>query len=100
MPGGDVLTAAVLVPGAPPAHAAVTFEERALQRSTEHGRRPVRPRCRFPRPLAAPAGDAPYLGCGYPVAGRATDMGVRNYFSHTILSCNNYGASNMLQAAG
>src|SRR5947209_587978 len=37
--------------------------------------------------MAGIAEDAPYGGCGFPVAGRAADMGQRNYFSHTILNC-------------
>ena len=50
--------------------------------------------------LASVAGDAPYAGCGYPVAGRSKDMGVRNYFSHTIRDCGGRGMTSMLTAAG
>ncbi len=50
--------------------------------------------------LAAVAGDGRYDGCGFPVPGRAADMGARNYFSHTILGCGTQGVSAMLGAAG
>ena len=43
--------------------------------------------------LAGIAGDAPYQGCGYTVTGRSADMGVRNYFSHTILNCGTRGVT-------
>jgi uncharacterized protein YkwD len=48
--------------------------------------------------LAAAAEDAPYLGCPVPVSGRARDMGTRNYFSHTILNCDNKGVFALLNA--
>jgi uncharacterized protein YkwD len=48
--------------------------------------------------LAATAEDAPYLGCGFPVAGRAADMGQRNYFSHTILGCGTQSIFNILNS--
>jgi uncharacterized protein YkwD len=50
--------------------------------------------------MAGIAENAPYSGCGYQVAGRATDMGTRNYFSHTILSCGTKEVFDMLAAAG
>ena len=50
--------------------------------------------------LGGTAEGAPYTGCGFPVAGRAVDMGQRNYFSHTILGCGTQGVFNLLQATG
>ena len=94
------LTATVLPANVHPAHAAVSFEERALQ--LINGARDAAgvPPVQASAALAGPAGDAPYHGCGYPVAGRSADMGARNYFSHSILNCNNQSVSHMLQAAG
>lgn len=43
---------------------------------------------------------APYSGCGFGTAGRAFDMGQRNYFSHTIASCGGREVFDMLGAAG
>lgn len=57
-------------------------------------------------PLKASAGlrsvaqDGRYDGCGFRVLGRATDMGTRNYFSHTILGCGTKGAPDILTALG
>src|SRR5437763_16918919 len=48
--------------------------------------------------LGANAEDAPYLGCGFTVLGRATDMGVRNYFSHSILGCATQTVVNILDS--
>lgn len=50
--------------------------------------------------LSGIASDAPYQGCGFPVAGRSTDMGVRNYFNHVIANCGSQAAADMLRAAG
>ena len=50
--------------------------------------------------LRSVAQDARYDGCGFPVMGRASDMGTRNYFSHTILGCGTQGASQILSALG
>ena len=42
-----------------------------------------------------------FSGCGgFVVHGRATDMGERNYFNHTIKACGNEGIFQMLIAAG
>jgi uncharacterized protein YkwD len=83
-----------------PVHAVATFESRALElvnvARAAAGVAPVQASA----PVAAIAGDAPYDGCGYRVAGRAADMGARNYFSHAILNCGNRGVTHMLQAAG
>ncbi len=50
--------------------------------------------------LRSVAQDGRYDGCGFPVMGRATDMGTRNYFSHAILNCGTQGVSSMLGALG
>jgi uncharacterized protein YkwD len=50
--------------------------------------------------VAGVAENGRYTGCGYDVYGRAADMGVRNYFSHTIPNCNNRQVWDMLTAAG
>jgi uncharacterized protein YkwD len=46
--------------------------------------------------LARVADDGRYDGCGYPIYGRANDMGTRNYFSHSILSCNNQSYTHII----
>ena len=50
--------------------------------------------------LQSVAQDGRYDGCGFPVMGRANDMGARNYFSHTILNCGTQGVSHILGALG
>ncbi len=50
--------------------------------------------------LRSVAQDGRYDGCGFPVMGRATDMGTRNYFNHTILGCAAQGVSQILGALG
>ena len=70
----------------PPAHAAVTFESRALELvNVARAAAAVAP-VRLSAPVVSIAGDAPYDGCGYRVAGRATDMGPATNFSHTLLN--------------
>ena len=94
------LTGSALSLVAAPVHAEVTFESRALELlnagRAAAGVAPVQLSAR----VASIAADASYDGCGYRVAGRAADMGVRNYFSHTILDCGNQTVSPMLKAAG
>ncbi len=84
----------------PVAAAEVTFEQRMLElvnrERVANGLQPVVANAI----LAAAASDAPYLGCPFPVSGRATDMGVRNYFSHAILGCNNQSVLHLLNATG
>ncbi|HXA29781.1 MAG TPA: hypothetical protein VN193_13665 [Candidatus Angelobacter sp.] len=48
--------------------------------------------------LTSIAEDAGYGGCGFPVSGRSVDMGLRNYFSHTI--CGTQNVFNVMQADG
>ena len=50
--------------------------------------------------LRSVAQDGRYDGCGFPVMGRANDMGTRNYFSHVILGCATQGVSQILGALG
>jgi uncharacterized protein YkwD len=94
------LTGSLLSVAAPAAHAATTFESRALElingARAAAGVAPVQ----LSPSVASIAGDAPYDGCGYRVTGRAADMGIRNYFSHTILSCGSQDVSHILKAAG
>jgi uncharacterized protein YkwD len=95
-----VLGVTSLSPLASRAHAALTFEARALELINEARLAAGVPPVQASIALAAVAGNAPYNGCGFPVSGRAADMGARNYFSHSILNCSNKGVSHMLQAAG
>ncbi len=83
-----------------PASAAATFEDRMLE--LINGARAAQGVAPVQRSavLAGIASDSPYQGCGYSVAGRSSDMGARNYFSHTILNCGAQGAPDMLRAAG
>ena len=71
-----------------PAHAEQSFDQKMLELVNQHraaaGVAPVQ----LSPILATVAGPGPYLGCGTPLGGRANDMGARNYFSHTILGCN------------
>ncbi|HET7721755.1 MAG TPA: CAP domain-containing protein, partial [Acidimicrobiales bacterium] len=83
-----------------PALAEATFETRALELvNVARAAAGVAPEQLSAR-VAAIAGDAPYDGCGFRVAGRAADMGARHYFSHAILNCGNQAVSHMLTAAG
>ena len=42
----------------------------------------------------------PYRGCGYTIAGRAEDMGERDYFSHQILDCGSEDVFTVMQSNG
>lgn len=88
-----------LVSTASPVSADATFNQRLLELVNEErlgaGLAPVVTR----KELAGVAQSAPYNGCGFPVAGRAADMGTRNYFSHTIAGCGQ-GVSSMVNATG
>jgi uncharacterized protein YkwD len=83
---------------AQPAMADVTFEQKMLelinQERQNAGIAPVQ---------AAPvlntiAGPGPTVGCLAAVGGRANDMGVRNYFSHSILGCGSTSVFDLLSA--
>ena len=82
-----------------PASADAVFNERLFElinrERTGAGLAPV-----FASPeLAGIAESAPYNGCGFPVAGRAADMGERNYFGHEIAGCGK-SVSHVLAASG
>ena len=91
------LTGLVLL--APPAGADATFDQRMLELiNQERAAANLAPVVANPG-LAGIAASDPYSGCGFPVSGRATDMGVRNYFSHAIAGCGQ-GVTYMLNATG
>ena len=84
----------------PAAGAATTFEGRMLELvNQDRAGAGVGP-LSLSSTLAGIAQDAPYQGCGYPVAGRSADMGARNYFSHTILNCGTQSVTSMVAASG
>jgi uncharacterized protein YkwD len=89
-----------LVATAPAAHADLTFDQQMLTLiNQDRAANGVGPLQSSPV-MAAIAEDAPYVGCGFPVAGRAADMGNRNYFSHTIAGCGTRQVFDMLTGAG
>ena len=96
-----VLVAGALagVAHAPAAFAEATFNQQLLtlhnQARTANGLAPLQ----LAPAVATVAEDGRYTGCGYDVWGRARDMGVRNYFSHTILNCGGRQVWEMLTAA-
>jgi len=94
------VVATFLVMASPPAHADVTFDQQLLtlmnQDRAANGLGPLQSYA----PMASLAENGNYSGCGYPVAGRAADLGSRNYFSHTILNCANRDVFDMLTSAG
>lgn len=85
---------------APPARAETTFESKTLdllnQRRAQEGLQSVQASAT----LETVAGPGPYTGCGYPIGGRAADMGERNYFSHAILDCGGQSFQSVLASAG
>lgn len=83
-----------------PAAADVTFNQRMLELLNKERAANGIPALVADPSLAAVAEDAPYGGCGFTVYGRATDMGERNYFSHTILGCGLLGVTSMLTGLG
>lgn len=96
------LVAVTMVVASPavPAHADTTFDQQLLtlmnQSRAANGLAPLQSYS----PMASIAGNGNYGGCGYNVAGRATDMGARNYFDHTILNCGTQNVFRMLTSAG
>ena len=82
----------------PSASADTTFNQRMLELVNRdraaNGLRPVVADAK----LSAAAEDAPYYGCGFPVAGRAKDMGERNYFSHSIKGCGTQSVFNVVNS--
>lgn len=81
-----------------PAHANATFGQTTLelinQQRTAAGVAPVQGSL----VLDLVAGPGPYLGCGLPISGRASDMGIRNYFSHTIPGCSSQSVFHILNS--
>ena len=78
------------------ASADVTFNQRMLELVNQARAANGVPPVVADAALSATAEDAPYNGCGFTVAGRAKDMGQRNYFSHTILGCGTQSVFNIL----
>jgi hypothetical protein len=98
---GVLLAGAVAgVAHAPAAFAEATFNQQMLtlvnQARGANGLGPLQ----LAPAVASVAEDGRYTGCGYDVYGRAKDMGLRNYFSHTIPNCGNRQVWDMLTAAG
>jgi uncharacterized protein YkwD len=97
--GVGVAVATLVLPAAP-ASADVTFNQRMLELiNRDRVANNLSPVVADPT-LGGEAEDAPYSGCGFTVAGRAMDMGQRNYFSHTILGCGVQGVFNILDSTG
>jgi len=98
--GALLAGALATVAHAPAAHAEATFNQHMLtlvnQERAANGLGPLQ----LAPGVASVAEDGRYTGCGYDIYGRATDMGLRNYFSHTILNCGNRQVWDMLTAAG
>ncbi len=83
-----------------PARADVSFNQQMLQLVNQQRSAAGIAPLQWSASLGSAAEDAPYNGCGFPVQGRAKDMGQRNYFSHTILGCPTQGAFDLLGALG
>ena len=88
------------VPGDPARATDASFDQRMLELINRERAAHGVPALVAHPVLAGVAEDAPYLGCGFPVAGRAADMGTRNYFGHGILNCGAQSVFNMLAATG
>lgn len=94
------VTASVVLPTRA-ASADVTFNQRMLELVNRERAANGLQAVTFDPSLAAVAEDQPYTGCGFTVYGRAMDMGLRNYFSHTILGCGLLsGVTSILNALG
>jgi len=94
-----IVLAALVVP-AGRASADVTFNQRMLELINRDRAANNLSALYVDPTLSGEAEDAPYSGCGFTVSGRATDMGQRNYFSHTILGCGVQGVFNILESSG
>jgi uncharacterized protein YkwD len=91
---------ATLVLPAPADSAEVTFNQRMLELvNRDRAASGLAPVVADPA-LAAVAEDKPFEPCGFPVQGRAKDMGLRNYFDHKILGCGLLGISSVLASLG
>lgn len=98
--GAVVIAAGLVGLGAAPAGAGATFEARMLELTNQARASHGAPALVAVPQLSGIAGDAPYSGCGYGISGRATDMGVRQYFSHVIANCGGRSVFDMLTASG
>ena len=94
-----VVMASLVLP-ARRASAEVTFNQRMLELLNRERAANGLPALAADPSLAAVAEDQPYNGCGFTVYGRAKDMGVRNYFSHSILGCALQGVTSILTSTG
>ena len=94
-----VLATVVVVP-ARRASADTTFDQHVLELiNRDRAANGLNPVVADPT-LGSTAESGLYLGCGFPVSGRAFDMGQRNYFSHTILGCGTQSVFSILNALG
>jgi uncharacterized protein YkwD len=100
--GVVVLGMASVTGPASPAYAADDggFAQRMLDLVNQQRASAQVPPLQWSDSLGAAAQDGRYDGCGFAVSGRATDMGARNYFSHSILGCGTQGVPNLLAALG
>ena len=92
---------AVMAP-ARPAYAAADggFATKMLELVNQHRASAGVAPLQWSEALGRAAQDGRYDGCGFPVYGRANDMGARNYFSHTIAGCGTKGYSQLLSGLG
>lgn len=96
-----IVPLALVVAGpAPAARADASFDQQLLALMNQSRASAGLPALALSGPVAAVAGSGAYTGCGYSIAGRASDMGGRNYFSHTIADCGGRQVFDMLTAAG
>ena len=90
------MSAGLTIVTAPPAVSDVAVDQRLLEllngERTARGLQPVV----ADAALSAIADAAPNTVCGFVVEGRAKDMGVRNYFNHTIKNCGPLGVFSIL----
>jgi uncharacterized protein YkwD len=91
---------AVLAPARPAYGADGGFAAKMLELVNQHRAAAGVGPLQWSDALGRVAQDARYDGCGFPVYGRANDMGARNYFSHSILGCANQSYSHLLGALG
>jgi uncharacterized protein YkwD len=90
----------ILAPAAPAYADDGGFGARMLQLMNQQRAGAGVPALQASASLAGVSQDRTYTGCGFPVSGRAKDMGTRNYFSHTILGCGAQSVFDMLGSLG
>src|SRR5581483_4677621 len=91
-------TAAGLAVSPKVAHADLSFDQAMFRLVNQDRAQNGLPALRWNDQLTGIAETTPYGGCGFSIAGRSTDMGQRNYFSHTI--CGSQNVFNVMQADG